>query len=53
MNAQPESVVNTAAHLDIGDVIDPADTRAVLAAALLAQPGPPRNGRRSTGIDSW
>ncbi|MEU1951003.1 acetyl-CoA carboxylase family protein [Nocardia rhamnosiphila] len=51
------SAVNTAAHLEIDDVIDPADTRAVLAAALLAQPGPPRDGwrnsRRSTGIDTW
>ncbi|MGW5384270.1 carboxyl transferase domain-containing protein [Nocardia sp. NPDC003963] len=51
------SAVNTAAHLEIDDVIDPADTRAVLSAALLAQPGPPRTGwrnsARSTGIDTW
>ncbi|NUP25706.1 MAG: carbamoyl-phosphate synthase large subunit, partial [Nocardia sp.] len=51
------SALNTAAHLEIDDVIDPADTRAVLSAALLARPGPPRagwrNSARSTGIDTW
>ncbi|MGA6206075.1 hypothetical protein ACPESR_15130 [Nocardia testacea] len=49
--------MNTAAHLEIDDAIDPADTRAVLAAALLARPGPPRDGRRNsrrgTGTDTW
>ncbi|MGI5219667.1 carboxyl transferase domain-containing protein [Nocardia sp. CA-290969] len=51
------SAVNTAAHLEIDDVIDPADTRAVLAAVLLSRPGPPRDGwrnsARSVGIDTW
>ena len=51
------SAVNAAAHLEIDDVIDPADTRRVISAALLAQPGPPRDGwansRRSAGVDTW
>ncbi|MEU4311412.1 hypothetical protein [Nocardia sp. NPDC024068] len=51
------SAVDTAAHLEIDDVIHPADTRGVLRAALLAQPGPPREGWRNTarrtGIDTW
>lgn len=51
------SAVNTAAHLEIDDVIDPADTRDVLRAALLSRPGPPRDGWRNslrrTGIDTW
>ncbi|MGW0177881.1 carboxyl transferase domain-containing protein [Nocardia sp. NPDC003345] len=51
------SAVNTAAHLEIDDVIDPADTRDVLRAVLLSRPGPPRDGWRNslrrTGIDTW
>ncbi|MFI5720535.1 carboxyl transferase domain-containing protein [Nocardia sp. NPDC051750] len=51
------SAINTASHLEIDDVIDPADTRDVLAAVLLARSSPPRDGwrnsARSTGIDTW
>jgi acetyl/propionyl-CoA carboxylase alpha subunit/acetyl-CoA carboxylase carboxyltransferase component len=51
------SAVNTARHLEIDDVIDPAETRAVIAAALLARPAPPRdrwtNSMRRPGIDTW
>ncbi|MFF4550573.1 carboxyl transferase domain-containing protein [Streptomyces sp. NPDC001406] len=51
------SAVNTARHLEIDDVIDPAETRTVIAAALLARPAPPRdqwtNSRRRPGIDTW
>ncbi|WP_459545660.1 acetyl-CoA carboxylase family protein [Nocardia sp. X0981] len=54
---QRGSALNTAAHLEIDDVIDPADTRDVLGAVLLSRPGPPREGwrnsRRRVGIDTW
>lgn len=54
---QQGSALNTAAHLEIDDVIDPADTRDVLGAVLLSRPGPPREGwrnsRRRVGIDTW
>ncbi|MFI1538151.1 acetyl-CoA carboxylase family protein [Streptomyces anandii] len=49
--------VNTARHLEIDDVIDPAETRTVVAAALLTRPAPPRdhwtNSERRPGIDTW
>ncbi|MEU1983129.1 carboxyl transferase domain-containing protein [Nocardia sp. NPDC019395] len=54
---QHGSAINTASHLEIDDVIDPAATRDVLAAALLARSSPPRDGwrnsKRSVGIDTW
>lgn len=44
-----------AAHFEIDDVIDPADTRARLVAALRAfpVPEPPPSGRRRTMVDVW
>ena len=49
--------INTAATLEIDEVIDPATTRSALAAVLLARPAPARDGwmnsRRSVGVDTW
>jgi acetyl-CoA carboxylase carboxyltransferase component len=51
------SALNTASHLEIDEVIDPADTRAVIAATLLSPP--PKSGdgwtnpHRRSGIDTW
>jgi len=51
------SAENTAATLEVDEVIDPATTRSALVAALLGRPAPPRDGwvnsRRSEGIDTW
>jgi acetyl-CoA carboxylase carboxyltransferase component len=51
------SALNTASHLEIDEVIDPADTRAVIAATLLARPAQGGDGwtnpRRRAGIDTW
>ncbi|MGV9677059.1 carboxyl transferase domain-containing protein [Nocardia sp. NPDC003482] len=51
------SAVNAARHLEIDEVIDPVETRDVLAAALLSRPGPLRDGwinaRRRVGVDTW
>ena len=49
------SALNTASHLEIDDVIDPADTRAVIAATVLS--AAPHEGwanpNRRAGIDTW
>ncbi len=46
--------LNMAAHLEIDDVIDPAETRdRVLAAFGAAPPVEPRSGRKRPGIDPW
>jgi acetyl-CoA carboxylase carboxyltransferase component len=46
--------VNMAVHFEIDDVIDPADTRARVMAALRAAPPPPaRTGRKRPCIDTW
>jgi acetyl-CoA carboxylase carboxyltransferase component len=51
------SALNTASHLEIDEVIDPADTRAVIAATLLSHPAKSGDGwtnpHRRTGIDTW
>jgi acetyl/propionyl-CoA carboxylase alpha subunit/acetyl-CoA carboxylase carboxyltransferase component len=51
------SAVNAARHLELDEVIDPADTRAVVAATLLGRPGPSRTGwvnsERRVGLDTW
>ena len=51
------SALNTASHLEIDDVIDPADTRAVIAATLLSAARPTGDGwanpNRRAGIDTW
>jgi acetyl-CoA carboxylase carboxyltransferase component len=43
--------LNTATHFEIDDVIDPADTRAVIARTLDACA--PRTRPRATYLDTW
>lgn len=45
--------LNMAAHFEIDDVIDPADTRTRVTAALDAFPVAPASGRRRTMVDVW
>ena len=46
--------VNVASHFEIDDVIDPADTRAWIVAALGAAPPPaPRTGKKRPCVDPW
>ena len=46
--------LNTASHFEIDDVIDPADSRRWITAALRAlPPEPPRAGKRRPNIDTW
>jgi acetyl-CoA carboxylase carboxyltransferase component len=46
--------LNMAAHLEIDDVIDPAETRSrVLHAVSLAPPPAPRTGKKRPSIDPW
>jgi acetyl-CoA carboxylase carboxyltransferase component len=46
--------LNVAAHFEIDDVIDPADTRARIAHALRSAPEPaPRGGKRRPFVDTW
>ncbi|MCP5431814.1 MAG: carbamoyl-phosphate synthase large subunit [Alphaproteobacteria bacterium] len=46
--------VNMAAHLEIDDVIDPADTRRWIVRGLASVPKePPRQGKRRTIVDTW
>jgi acetyl-CoA carboxylase carboxyltransferase component len=46
--------LNMAAHLEIDDVIDPAETRArVLAAFRSAPPVTPRTGKKRPCVDTW
>jgi acetyl-CoA carboxylase carboxyltransferase component len=46
--------VNMALHFEIDDVIDPADTRARVMAALRAAPAPtPRTGKKRPCVDTW
>jgi acetyl-CoA carboxylase carboxyltransferase component len=46
--------LNMAAHLEIDDVIDPAETRGRVLGILAATPEPPpRHGRKRPGIDPW
>jgi acetyl-CoA carboxylase carboxyltransferase component len=51
------SALNTASHLEIDEVIDPADTRAIVEATLLSRPAKAGDGwtnpNRHTGIDTW
>jgi acetyl-CoA carboxylase carboxyltransferase component len=48
------SALNMASHVEIDDVIDPADTRARIAATLAACPPPPaRSGKKRPMIDPW
>jgi acetyl-CoA carboxylase carboxyltransferase component/acetyl/propionyl-CoA carboxylase alpha subunit len=46
--------LNMAAHLELDDVIDPADTRRWLVRGLAAMPEPvPREGRKRPFVDAW
>ncbi len=46
--------VNTASHFEIDDVIDPADSRRWISAALSSAPAPaPRSGKKRCCIDTW
>jgi acetyl-CoA carboxylase carboxyltransferase component len=48
--------LNVATYGEIDDVIDPADTRARITAALDAAgplPAPPPNGKRRPNVDAW
>lgn len=46
--------LNVASYAEVDDVIDPADTRARIAAALRAAPPPePRTGKKRPMVDSW
>ena len=46
--------VNMASHFEIDDVIDPAETRAIVARTLAAAPvPPPRTGKKRPCVDPW
>ncbi|MCC6764601.1 MAG: carbamoyl-phosphate synthase large subunit [Deltaproteobacteria bacterium] len=46
--------VSAASHFEIDDVIDPADTRRVIASAFAATPAaPPRHDKKRPCIDAW
>jgi acetyl-CoA carboxylase carboxyltransferase component len=46
--------LNMASHLELDDVIDPADTRHWLARGLAAMPTPaPRTMRKRPFVDAW
>jgi len=48
------SALNMAMHIEIDDVIDPAETPARIAATLRAcAPRPPRSGKKRPMIDTW
>jgi acetyl-CoA carboxylase carboxyltransferase component len=44
---------NAAAHTEIDDVIDPADTRLWIAAGLRLHAPAPATGKRRNQIDPW
>ena len=51
---QRGKALNMAAHLELDDVIDPADTRRWLARGLASMPLPaPRQGRKRPFVDAW
>ena len=51
---QHGQALNMAAHLEIDDVIDPAETRDRVMAAFASVPPPePRSGKKRPGIDPW
>ena len=46
--------INSASYFEIDDVIDPADSRRWIVAALDAAPAPtPRTGKKRPCIDTW
>jgi acetyl-CoA carboxylase carboxyltransferase component len=45
---------NMASHFEIDDVIDPSDSRRVIASAFSAAPAPaPRTGKKRPCVDTW
>jgi acetyl/propionyl-CoA carboxylase alpha subunit len=51
---QHGKAVSTASYFEIDDVIDPADSRRLLLAALAAAPPtPPRTGKKRPCVDTW
>ncbi len=52
---EQSTALNVATYFELDDVIDPAQTRARVVAALRAAPSPalPPGGRRRTMIDAW
>ncbi|MFI5048042.1 MAG: acyl-CoA carboxylase subunit beta, partial [Acidimicrobiia bacterium] len=47
------SAINMASHLEIDDVIDPADTRRWVAMMLESSPPRTRHGKKRPNIDTW
>jgi acetyl-CoA carboxylase carboxyltransferase component len=47
------TALNMATYFEVDDVIDPAETRDKVTAALRAAPVPPAAGRRRTMVDAW
>jgi acetyl-CoA carboxylase carboxyltransferase component len=46
--------LNMATHFEIDDVIDPADSRQLIASTLRsAPPPPPRSGKKRPCVDTW
>lgn len=51
---QHGKALNMASHLEIDDVIDPADSRRWIMSALrAAPPPPPRTGKKRPYVDTW
>ncbi len=51
---QHGKAVNVASHFEFDDVIDPAESRAYILAALKsAPPPPPRTGKKRPCVDTW
>jgi len=44
---------NVASHFEIDDVIDPVDSRRVIAATLGGWKPPPRTGKKRPCVDTW
>ena len=47
------TALNTATHFEVDDVIDPAETRALVAAVILSPGGSAREEPRRRYVDSW
>jgi acetyl-CoA carboxylase carboxyltransferase component len=46
--------LNAATHFEIDDVVDPADTRALILSVLASAPPPPaRTGKKRPCVDTW
>jgi acetyl-CoA carboxylase carboxyltransferase component len=47
------NAINMASHLEIDDVIDPADSRRWITAMVESAPVSPRRGKKRPNIDTW